>query len=302
MKKIIICFLLCFLISNIAHAVSDTEKDQISEKTDWIAASGKDHTMFDLEKDWLGKKPDWAPDFSYSVAFLSKYIWRGWNLGDRPVMQMDGNVSKWGLTFDLWTNYTLCTNKEKDSGRYLEFTEVDYSIDYLVNVGEATEFFNIDSPEFIDPVSVMVGYYYYTFPNLNWRDKFFDDHEMCLGVFYDIFLQPFFKWYWDLDVGKGNSDGGGNGSYYLFGISHTVEFKKTGISVTGSMTTGIIDQQWTTKRGWGDMNFTGEVNIPVLNYFTVTPMITGTVILDKGVYNYAASNEVYGGVTMGFAY
>jgi hypothetical protein len=258
--------------------------------------------LFDAEGGWLPEKPENAPTVSVAQSFMTKYIWRGWNLGDEPVMQTGASISWHGLTFDFWSNYSLNNDKTKDSGRYKEFTEIDYSIDYTFNMGEMSDKFGFDSPEFLAPLSISGGYIYYTFPNVDWNDKYFDTQEVYLGLSYDTFLQPTFTWYWDVDHGKGNADGGGNGSYFLFGISHTFDFEPTGISATIGMTTGIIDEQWTDKTGMADMVFSGEVNIPLFNYFTVTPSMYYSLILDRDTYNDAADNEFYGGITVSFEY
>ncbi len=252
--------------------------------------------------EWLGEKPEWLPDVSFSTALMTKYIWRGWNLGDEPVMQFDASVSKWGFTFDFWANYSLNDEKSRDAARYREFTEIDYTIDYTFNIGEMSETFDVDSPDFLDPLNISAGYTCYTFPNLDWDSKFFDTHEIYISVSYDMFLQPFFTWYWDVGSGKGNSDGGGDGSYFLFGIGHTFDFGESGISAALAMTTGIIDEQWTDKTGWGDMVFSGEVNIPFFHYFTVTPSVSYSLILDRSTYNDASRNEFYGGIKVSFDY
>lgn len=258
--------------------------------------------ILDAENPWLPEKPEGMPTFSHSQSFLTKYIWRGWNLGDEPVWQMDTSASWYGFTFDFWTNYTLNNDKDKDGGRYLEFTEIDYTFDYTFNIGEASDFLNIDVPDVLDPLSISFGYIYYTFPNVDWGDKFFDTSEVYLGASYDCFLQPSFTWYWDVDSGKGNSDGGGHGSYFLFGIGHSFEFEESGISINLGIDMGINNEQWTDKTGFADMVFSGDVNIPVFNYFTVTPSIAYSLILDRNTYNDDAENEFYGGVTIGFEY
>ncbi|MBD3426687.1 MAG: hypothetical protein GF409_05605 [Candidatus Omnitrophica bacterium] len=258
--------------------------------------------LMDTEEGWLPQKPEWMPDISHSHSFLTKYIWRGWNLGDDPVWQMDTSVSKWGLTFDIWTNYTFDSDKSDDNGLYQEFTEVDYTVDYTINMEQLSGVSGMDFPEVILPLSVSGGYVYYTFPNLDRDDKFFDTHEVYLGASYDCFLQPSFIWYWDVGVGKGNTDGGGDGSYFQFGLGHTFELAENGLSATIGWTTGIIDEQWTDETGWADMVFSGEVAIPIFNYFTITPSIAYSLILDRDTYNDDAENEFYGGITIGFDY
>jgi len=258
--------------------------------------------LLDVEGGWLPEKPEGMPTFFHSQSFMTKYIWRGWNLGDEPVWQMDNSISWYGFTFDLWTNYTLNNKKGRDVG-YEEFTEMDFTFDYTFNVGEMSELLDIDSPDLLDPLSFSAGYIYYIFPNVeDWDDKYFDSSEVYFGVSYDCLLQPYFTWYWDVDSGKGNSDGGGNGSYFLFGLGHTFDFGETGISADLGWSMGIINEQWTDKTGMGDMVFSGDVNIPVFNYFTITPSLAYSLILDRDTYNDGAENEFYGGITISFEY
>ena len=208
-------------------------------------------------------------------------------------MQTDFSVSKWGLTFDFWTNYTLNNDKSVDSGRYQEYTEIDYTIDYSFNFGELSESMEMDIPEIMEALSMSFGYTYYTFPNTDWNSEAFDSHEVYAGVSYDCLLQPFFTWYWDVDDG--------DGSYYIAGISHTLEFDG-GITADVGMTTAYNDEQWTPESGWSDMNFSGSVTIPFMNYFYVTPSVSYSLILDRDTYEDAQENEFYGGIAVGFSY
>ncbi len=250
--------------------------------------------VLDVEGGWLPEKPEVLPEISISDTFSTKYIWRGWNLGDEPVMQTDVSISTHGFTFDFWTNYTMNDEKSRNAGRYQEFTEIDYSLDYTFNFGEMSEVLGADSPDILDQLSVSSGYTYYTFPNVDWDSKFFDSHEVYMGAAYNCFLQPSFTWYSDIDDGRG--------SYYLFGIGHTFDFKDSGMSVGVGLTTGIIDEQWTDKTGWADMVFSGAVSVPIFNYFVITPSVAYSLILDREVYGDASENEFYGGISIGFAY
>ncbi len=248
------------------------------------------------------EKSDLMPDISVSTSFLSKYIWRGWNLGDEPVMQLDGSASKWGFTFDWWANYSLNDEKDRDGGRYQEFTEIDYTIDYTLNIGDMSEKLGVEEVPLVAPLSLSAGYIYYTFPNVDRESKYFDTHEVYFGASYDCLLQPYFKWYWDVDSGKGNADGGGDGSYFIAGIGHNFEFGETGVTADLGMSCAYNDEQWTDKRGWADMGFSGSVNIPVLGYFTISPAVSYSLILDRDTYNDAAENEFYGGLKISFEY
>jgi len=253
----------------------------------------KAHAVLDSEKDWLPEKPEWAPDFFVDTSFLTKYIWRGWNLGDEPVIQNDYKVSKMGLSFDIWTNYSTNTDKEKDSGRYQEYTEIDYTVDYSFNVGEMKE--KIGAPEMavIDPIGVSIGYIYYTFPNVDWGSKEFDTHELYAGISYDCLLKPSFKWYLDVDEGRG--------SYLLTSFGHTFNFDG-GITADLGIGFGYNYEQWTPKKGWSDMPVYGSVSIPVLNHFVISPTVAYSVILDRDTFEDTQGNEFYGGVKITFKY
>ncbi|HNX90908.1 MAG TPA: hypothetical protein PKY78_09030 [Candidatus Omnitrophota bacterium] len=247
----------------------------------------------DFNGKWLGEKPEWAPDVYVNSAFLTKYIWRGQNLGDEPVIQNDYSLSKWGLTLDLWTNYSLNTDKSKDAGRYQEYTEIDYTVSYFMNFGKTADMLKTTCPELLKPLNFTTGYTYYTFPNVDWSSRLFDTNEVFFGTSYDCLLKPSFTWYWDVDQGKG--------SYYKFGISHTFELPG-GITANVGTTIAYNDEQWTTRSGWSDMNFTGSITIPFLGYFTVTPTVSYSLILDRDTYEDAQSDQFYGGLVVAFAY
>ncbi|MBF0216792.1 MAG: hypothetical protein HQL30_07355 [Candidatus Omnitrophica bacterium] len=247
-------------------------------------------------------KPEYMPDFSASSAFVTKYIWRGQNLGNEPVMQSDISMALKGFTVGWWSNYSMNNDKTRDAGRYQEFTESDLYLDYTVSVGTMSETFNVDSPDVLDKLSFSAGYTYYTFPNLNWDLETFDTHEPYLGVSYDILLKPFFKWYWDVDSGKGIAGDSGRGSYYLAGIGHTFEFGESGISADLGLTAAYNDEQWTDKSGWSDLNLSGGVNITCFKYFTIRPLVSYSMILDRDTYNDLQDNEIYGGIKIGVKY
>lgn len=242
---------------------------------------------------FLPEKAEGLPDVSVSTSFLTKYIWRGQNLGNEPVMQVDASLSKYGFTLDVWGNYSLAHDKTLDSGRYQEFTELDYTASYEFSVGDALAKLGMDTVDILEPLSIKSGYTFYTFPNLDLKEKGSYSHETILGVSYDTLLQPYITWYWDVEAGKG--------SYLQFGGGHTFEL---GNGITSSIGTAFAynDKQWTNKSGWSDVLVKADVSIPVLEYFMVTPQVAYSVILDRETYSDAESNEFYGGISVGFAY
>lgn len=246
------------------------------------------------DSEWLGKKPEWAPTVTAATSFMTKYIWRGQNLGDDPVIQPEAAISKWGLTASFWGNYNTRVKKSDDQViSTQEFTEIDYTIDYTFNVGDMSKKLDLGDAGLLKPLSLSTGYTYYTFPNQNWHSKKFDSDEIYLGAVYACFLNPSFKWYYDFEQG--------GGSYLQWGVSHVFDLGN-GITADTAITAAYNVHQWTNKTGWSDMNFSGGVNIPVFRYFTVRPNLAYSLILDRRTYNDAQKNEFYGGVKVGFAY
>ncbi|MBD3380074.1 MAG: hypothetical protein GF408_06405 [Candidatus Omnitrophica bacterium] len=249
------------------------------------------HAVLDMEEDYLPAKPEGMPDLDASTAFMSKYIWRGQNLVDAPVMQFDVNLSKYGFTLDLWGNYSM--SRDKANGSYQELTELDYTASYEFSVGEMMGYMGVEDAEALDPWSISMGYTFYTFPNMDLDEKGATSHEVFVGTSYDILLQPFFTWYWDVEAG--------HGSYLQFGGGHTFDL---GNDITADIGAafGYNYEQWTDKHGWSDMLLSLDVTIPFFNHFYLVPNVSYSVILDRDTYNDAQENEFFGGVTLGFSY
>lgn len=244
-----------------------------------VMFAGSAHAL-DFDGEWLGEKPENMPDISIETAFLTKYIWRGQNLGNDPVIQSGITVGKYGLSVNIWGNV--------DTSFEDGLTELDYTLDYSFNVGEMLENIDAGSWGVLDPLSISTGYIYYTFPNLDWTTDGWDSHELYISVSYDIILQPYFSWYWDVDTG--------NGSYYEFGGSHSFDFDN-GISAGLGLSFGYNDGQWGFNRSWTNTLLSGDVSIPFFNYFTVTPSVAYSISLDDQY-----ESEFYGGFTIGFDY
>ena len=225
------------------------------------------------------EKPEWIPEISGEVAFETKYIWRGQNLGDDPVIQPGASISKYGFTFSVWGNY--------DTGPLDRFTEWDYIFDYTFNMGEFLERFGTgDGMEFIAPLNVSAGYIFYTFPHLD--GDAFDSHEFYVGLSYDTLLQPSLTYYCDFEEGSG--------SYWEFGISHTFDLKND-IEAELGITTGYNAGQWGYDWSFSNMLFSGEVSVPVFEYFTVSPNVYYSLSLDDQY-----DPEFFGGVKISLEY
>ncbi len=238
-----------------------------------------------LNPDWVPdiKKPDWAPDISAEVAFETKYICRGQNLGDDPVIQPGGSIILKGFTFSVWGNF--------DTGDTDRLTEWDYIFDYTFNIGELREKLATGGGifKFMDPLSVSAGYTYYTFPTVEHDEKgAHDSHEFYIGASYDTLFQPFITYYYDFDTGAG--------SYLEFGGGHTFQLPGN-IALNLGIITGYNAGQWGYDRSFSNTLFSGSVDIPVLKYFTISPDVNYSLALDKQY-----DSEFYGGVKISAAF
>ena len=195
------------------------------------------------------EKPQWAPDISGGLNFETKYIWRGQNMVDGPVLQPEAALSKYGLTLSYWGNVEM-------DGSVSRWTEHDYTIDYTTYIGKL-----LGAPT-LEKLEVSIGNIFYIFP-LN-SGKEFHSEEFYFGFSYDCLLQPWFKWYVDYARGAG--------SYLQFGIGHTFNMPG-GISAKLGTTLAYNAGQWGYGYKLAPMLFSGEVSIPVFKYFSVTPNI-----------------------------
>ncbi|MCQ9207080.1 MAG: hypothetical protein NG740_04285 [Omnitrophica bacterium] len=230
-----------------------------------------------------GERPEWMPEITADVMFETKYIWRGQNLGNDPVIQIGTGASLVGLSFAMWGNY--------DTGPLDRFTEWDYLFDYTFNVGEATEWFGMGDKNsaILDLLSASVGYTYYTFPNLPDDKKGTNEsHEPYASLSYDVLFQPFLTVYMDVDTG--------GGTYWEYGVSHAFELSEdieAGLGITGGYNAG----QWGFDWSFSNLLFSGEVGIPIFEYFTISPNVNYSLPLDD---QYDA--EFYGGVNINATY
>ncbi len=107
-----------------------------------------------------------AINLGLSVDYFGKYILRGQNLDDDPVLQSNVSISYEKLTASLWGNFEL-TNINGNSG---DFTELDYSLDYS------------NALPGIEGIGYSVGVIYYDFPGTTTKDT----TEIYWGLNFDL--------------------------------------------------------------------------------------------------------------------
>lgn len=128
-----------------------------------------------------------------TVDYFGKYIWRGQNISDDPVIQPGITMSWKNFTAGFWANLET-TSINDNSG---EFTEYDYSLDYS------------DDVPFIEGVGYSVGVINYYFPSAE------DTTEIYWGFGFDLPLSPSLTVYHDVDDIKG--------TYASLSIGHSIE-------------------------------------------------------------------------------
>jgi hypothetical protein len=134
-------------------------------------------------------------DFEVTADYYGKYIWRGQNLSDDPVIQPGASVSFAGFTASWWSNI----DTTKINGNNGKFTEHDWSLDYSGDIPG------------LEGVGYSVGVIRYFFPNLNPADT----TEVYWGLGFDLPLSPSITVYHDVDEAKG--------TYVSLGLSHSFE-------------------------------------------------------------------------------
>ena len=134
-------------------------------------------------------------EFEITTDYFGKYIWRGQDLSDDPVVQPGASASFAGLTASWWANIDTTSINGK-SGK---FTEHDWTLDYSGDVPG------------LDGLGYSVGVIYYVFPSATPEDT----TEVYWGLGLDLPLRPSVTVYHDVDEVKG--------TYASLGLSHSIE-------------------------------------------------------------------------------
>lgn len=126
---------------------------------------------------------DGEVDFVFTVDYFSKYIWRGQNYDDDPVLQPGVSATYRGLTAMIWGSLET-TNINGNSG---DFSEVDYSLYYSGVLPS------------LEGVNYSIGAGYYNFPGTKVKDT----TEVYAGLSFDLPLRPSVTFYHDVDEAEG---------------------------------------------------------------------------------------------------
>jgi uncharacterized protein (TIGR02001 family) len=219
-----------------------------------------------------------APTASGSVAFLSKYMWRGYELSDNNlVIQPSLTLAYKGFAINSWSN--LDTDVDKKA----MWTETDLTLSYDTKIG---------------PVGLGGGYIYYGLSDAD------DTQEFYLKASYDTLLTPTLIVYKDVDSFPG---------YYLnLGLSRSISLPQDmSLGLAGGFgyyisTTDSIVEAGTNKKynGLQDGLLSATLNIPVSKYITVAPSVSYAFALSNKAKDSLGitSGKMFGGVTLSIAF
>jgi hypothetical protein len=194
---------------------------------------------------------------SITLTLNSKYIWRGQNVVDGPVVQPESSLSYRGLTGTVWANY------DTDEGQ--EWTEVDYTLDCTTSLASS-------SLE-LEWISLSVGYTYYTFPPLRHHveaGEHRDSHEVYVGSSLETLLSPYVAIYYDFDQG--------DGFYYELGAEQGFPLGGAELSVGGSA--GYNAGQWGYDSSFGAGVLSMRLDVPLTEGLSWSAVGTVSLALD----------------------
>ena len=209
-----------------------------------------------------------TPTVGFSVDYYGKYVWRGQQIVDDPVLQPGASIGLGNLSFGIWGSMdTTNINGEKNA-----FTEVDYSIDYSDEVAG------------VEGLGYSVGLICYDFPESE-ADGGLQTYEAYLGLSLDTFLSPSLTYYYDFDDV--------DSSYVSVGIGHSIaDILGEGSGVSADLSASV---------GWGAKKYNNSywsVNESAFNDITlgasfpfsvgpvgITPSLNYVILADSDIKN-----------------
>lgn len=216
-----------------------------------------------------------TPTVGFSLDYFGKYVWRGQDVTDEPVLQPSTTIGLGNLSLGIWGNLeTTNVNNEKNA-----FTEVDYTLDYS------------DAVPGVEGLGYSVGLIAYDFPEAGSQT-----YEAYFGLSADTLLSPSVTVYYDYD----DVD-----SFYVSaGVGHSLPDilgPDSGVSADLSASLG-----WGAKKynnGYWGVNSSALNDLTLGAAFpfaagpvTVTPSLNYIILTDsdiKGSNAFNADNEYF---------
>ncbi len=200
--------------------------------------------------------PSFAALADLSAAYVSKYIWRGYDLNAaQPAIQPSATIylGNTGLTLGLWSSANAgdaYLNAATGNTVNKEATEMDYTLTY--------------ASSFNDNWSYLVYYSLYNYPVApggNTGEIFFSLTGNALP------LTPTLIASYDNDKGKG--------AYFI--LAGKKSFSAAALNIDSSLTVGYDCGQFGVKAGLSDATLSISSVIPACN-LNITPSVNYTII------------------------
>jgi uncharacterized protein (TIGR02001 family) len=218
-----------------------------------------------------------VPSADASVAFLSKYVWRGFELSDDSiVVQPSLTTSYKGFSANLWANldtdyYATETNK---------WNETDFTLSY-------------DGA--YEKLGYGVGWIYYALDSAD------DTQEWYGTLSYDVITAPSLSVYYDTDSFAG-------AWYANLAFGHSFMIGET-YSLDLGLSFGYLDD----NDGYAELhdgNLSASMSFPIGEYIAITPEIYWSFALSSEAKDYIAAASVsgdddsfvYGGISASFSF
>jgi hypothetical protein len=243
------------------------------------------------------------PTVDFTVSALSAYIWRGQQqTKDSLVIQPSATVGYKGFTANVWGNLDTKPYSTTSASYSSNWTETDLTLAYNKTIG---------------PVTAGVGYIYYGLnaPYPGAPDPL-DTSELFATLAGNVFLTPTFTVYKDIDHY--------HEWYFLFGISHTIEFNKmVGLKLAASGSYLLSEDAQTYPKYNGNAQPTSEkysnfhdgvisATLPItpMKYLTIAPTVSWVFPLCDDASNEMKGRSkngqqdsfLYGGINLTFAF
>lgn len=200
-------------------------------------------------------------DLKADLPVYSKYVWRGMNLTNDPVLQPSLGVNLLGFEFSAWGNMDLTDI----NGAKTEFSEWDYTLGYTLGL------------PFIE---LGGGFIHYSYP----KHHFDDTTEFFLSAKAGVILSPSLAVYQDIDKFKG--------AYWAASIGHGFTLgESVQVDLTGGLglgSKGFISGYFggmlsvpDTDLGASVSDFFVRAEVPFhpIPFLSITPSVTFTSLL-----------------------
>jgi hypothetical protein len=220
-----------------------------------------------------------SPAASGSMSFLSRYMWRGYELSDDSiVVQPSMTLGYKGFAFNAWGNLDT-SPPEGDAA----LNETDLTFSYDTSKG---------------PFGLGAGFIYYGLDSTD------DSQEFYLKASYATLLTPTVMIYKDTKSFPG---------YYInLGLSHSISLTDSiALSLSGAFGYYISKDDDVVEAGTDDKYngvqdglLSATLSIPVAKYLTLSPTVSYAFPLSNKAEDSLGltSGEILGGVVLSFAF